>query len=100
MRQKDDPWHPMTEPVDLKYLGKLAEECGELNQAIGRCIIQGIDGCEPDSQKVNRTWLQEEIADVLVNAALVIKRFNLDMPAINKRYKLKRSRLVVWHEQA
>lgn len=100
MRQENDPWSPMTNAVDLKYLGKLAEECGELNQAIGRCIIQGIDGAEPDSRKVNRTWLQEEIADVLANIKLVTDHFELDSDAIEERAETKKARLRIWHEQA
>lgn len=90
----------MTNSTDLKYLGKLAEESGELNQAIGRCIIQGIDGHEPDSLKPNRAWLEEEIADVMANARLVIDHFSLDSDRINERAEQKKVRLRVWHDQA
>lgn len=100
MRQKDDPWHPMANPVDLKYIGKLAEESGELSQAIGRCIIQGVDGHEPDSKKPNRRWLEEEIADVVANAKLCIDHFELDEDFINERAEQKKERLRIWHDQA
>lgn len=94
------PWHPMSDPVDVKYLGKLAEECGELGSAVARCLIQGIDDCEPDTGKPNRTWLAEEIADVIANIALCSERFNLDRALINARAELKKKRLKTWYEQA
>lgn len=100
MRQLNDPWHPMTDSVDLKYLGKLSEESGELTQAVGRCIIQGIDGHEPDSKKVNRTWLEEELADVWANSELVIERFGLDRNKMLTRRDEKIRRLRMWHNQA
>lgn len=95
-----NPWHPMTDAVDLKHLGKLGEECGELSAAISRCIIQGIDEAEPVTGKVNRQWLEEEIADVLANIELNIERFKLDRAAIAVRSKKKRKHLTIWHKQA
>jgi len=80
-----NPRHPMTVPIDLKHLGKLGEELNECGSAVSRCIIQGIDESEPVTGKVNRQWLQDEIADVLANAELVIEHFGLDKEAINKR---------------
>lgn len=54
-RFKDhSPWHPMTDSVDLKHLGKLMEELGECQAAIARCIIQGIDSAEPVTGKINK----------------------------------------------
>lgn len=49
-----NPWHPISDPVDLKHLGKLSEELGECSAAVARCIIQGIDECEPVTGKINR----------------------------------------------
>jgi hypothetical protein len=100
MRQLNDPWHPMTNPIEIKYLGKLSEESGELTAAIGRCLIQGIDNSEPNSNKINRVWLTEEISDVLANIELVISKFELNVDFINERIKAKKARLIVWHEQA
>lgn len=94
------PWHPMTDPRDLKTVGKLIEELGECVAAAARCQIQGIDECEPVTGKPNRQWLTEELADVLVNANLVIDRFNLDRAAIVARMDKKRPLLQGWHEEA
>jgi NTP pyrophosphatase (non-canonical NTP hydrolase) len=94
------PWHPITDAVDLKHLGKLAEECGELSSAVARCIIQGIYECDPTTGKPNRQWLTEEIADVLANAELVRRRFQLDYAAIASRASFKAERLRHWHAGA
>lgn len=95
-----NPWHPITDAVDLKHLGKLAEECGELVAAVSRCIIQGVDEAEPVTGKVNRQWLEDEIADVLANIALVEKRFGLDSSRMADRAERKMNHLRKWHVQA
>lgn len=95
-----NPWHPISDPVDLKHLGKLAEETGELGSALARCIIQGIDEREPVTGKCNREWLEDEIADVTANIALVTKHFNLDSERIFRRVLRKMEQLKKWHELA
>jgi NTP pyrophosphatase (non-canonical NTP hydrolase) len=92
-----NPWRPMTIALDLKHLGKLAEETNELGAAISRCIIQGIDECEPVTRKPNREWLQDEIADVLANIELVATHFGLDANAIRTRAERKKAHLRGWH---
>lgn len=94
------PWHPMTDPQDLKTLGKLGEELGECQAAAMRCLVQGIDEKEPKTGKVNRHWLEDEIADVAVNMTLVIERFGLDEARINKRAEAKEPLLRAWHDGA
>lgn len=91
------PWEPITNKTDLKHLGKLAEECCELGSAISRAIIQGIDECEPDTKKVNRKWIEDEIADVHANTFLVIERFQLDWWRIEDRKNKKIAKLRAWH---
>lgn len=94
------PWHPMNNALDLKHLGKLGEESGELSAAVSRCIIQGIEECEPVTEKPNREWLEDEIADVLANCALVSEHFDLDEERIEKRRDLKYDQLKKWHGMA
>lgn len=57
-------WKPEPDVVLHQALGKLAEECAELSQAVARCLIQGYHEEEPVTHKLNRTQLMEEIADV------------------------------------
>jgi hypothetical protein len=92
-----NPWHPITDPVDLKHLGKLSEEVNELGSATSRCIIQGIDACEPVTGKPNREWLEDEIADVQANIDLVIERFGLDEERMAARVEKKKLHLKQWH---
>ncbi len=82
-------WHPITDPRHLRHLGKLAEECGELTSALSRCIIQGIDQKEPVTGKVNRDWLEEEIADVEALIERLKEYLALDRDKISARIAKK-----------
>lgn len=97
---KMNPWHPMSNPVDLKHLGKFGEELGECASAVSRCIIQGINENEPITGKSNKKWLEEEIADILAGAELVVARFDLDTREIYKRTARKKEQLKSWHDMA
>lgn len=95
-----NPWHPMTDSIDLKHMGKLAEESGELATVAARCIIQGIDEQVPGENKTNKRWLEEEAADVLANISLVVKHFRLNVEFIYERADMKMDRLEQWHAMA
>lgn len=90
----------MKDPVDQKTIGKFLEELGECTAAASRCFIQGIDEREPVTGKLNREWLEEEIADVLANIELVGKRFGLDQKATGERVARKIAHLRKWHSMA
>jgi hypothetical protein len=94
------PWHPMDNPVDLKHIGKLIEELTECGAAAARCMIQGIDESEPTTGKINRDWLEDEMADVLANIQLNINRFNLNETKISNRKYTKMVKLMTWHKMA
>jgi NTP pyrophosphatase (non-canonical NTP hydrolase) len=97
--REPNPWHPITVPIDLKHLGKLSEEAGELCAAISRCIIQGVDEREPVTGKQNAEWLEDEIADVMANMHLVVTHFQLDIVRILERKQKKEMHLRKWHGQ-
>lgn len=78
-------WQPTTSKVDLAYLGKLGEELSECATAVFRCIIQGINESEPTTGKLNREWLEDELADVQSLFRHVIPHFNLDVNRIARR---------------
>ena len=99
-RQTTDPWHPMSDPVDIKTIGKFLEELGEGVSAAARSLIQQIDGKEPTTGKSNKEWMEDEIADILANAELNIERFKLDGHRIGARVELKKARLRAWHKEA
>lgn len=93
------PWNPETDRVRLALLGKLLEELGEATQIAARCIIQGIDGIDPDDCTINRIVLEAELADVFAAASLVIKAFELTESAIAFRAERKSEHLLLWHEK-
>lgn len=92
-----NPWVPTTDKLDLKHLGKLAEELGELSSAVARCIIQGFDENHPVTGKPNKEWLEEEIADVYATMSHVQKHFGLDYNFIRNRETNKINYLAEWH---
>lgn len=86
---KASNWLPETNKYRLALLGKLAEECNELAAACTRCIIQGVDEREPQTAKVNRAWLEDEISDVQAMISHVITGFTLDHAKILYRKEIK-----------
>ena len=93
-----EPWIPMSDPVDLKYLGKFIEELGEGTQAAGRCLIQGMDQFNEKEGHINKTCLEDEIADIEANIKLVKERFGLDEFYISMRVEMKLPKLRAWHD--
>lgn len=93
-----DPWQPITSKADLKRLGKFGEELNECGAAVSRSIIQGVDEAEPVTGKLNRLWLEDEIADVRANSELVIEHFGLDEARIAARAERKKLHLQQWHD--
>lgn len=94
------PWHPISNPVDIKHLGKLNEELGEAISAVSRCIIQGLEGVNAKSNQTNKEWLEDELADVIANSELVIDRFGLDKARIAQRVADKKAFLLPLHLRA
>lgn len=103
MEDKDIPvhdapsdWQPITSKVELAILGKFGEELCEAGASVFRCIIQGVDEKEPKTHKVNKEWLEDEIADVLALMAFVRDHFALDNERVNKRIAMKRAYKAPW----
>lgn len=101
------PWHPTTDPVDIKHWGKLQEEIGELQEVLGklqaavaRCMIQGIDESHPITNFPNKEWLENELADVQAGIGLIVLRFTLDQERMGKRTAGKMKQLAEWHRMA
>ncbi|RWE37459.1 hypothetical protein [Mesorhizobium sp.] len=92
------PWTPETDPVRLKVLGKLIEEFSEGGSAAARCIIQGVNEAEPVTGKINRVWLEDELADALANIRRTIESLGLDHERINLRAERKYAYITRWLE--
>lgn len=89
-------WIPTTNLFHLRRLGKLGEECGELQAVASRCVIQGIDEVDPSSGKTNRQRLIEELADVVAQIDCTVEAFNLDEHTIRARIAHKRQQMADW----
>lgn len=84
------PWKP-------KHRGKLLEELNEAGAIVARCLIQGIDEANPDGGELNKTALENELADVMVNIVLCVDRFKLNETRMDLRCNLKEPFLRKWH---
>lgn len=89
-------WVPTTNLLELRRFGKLGEELGELQAVISRCIIQGLDGLDPATKKINRRRLEEECADVQAQIETTIKALDLDRMFIVCRNGEKQSQMNEW----
>lgn len=97
-RKGPSPWKPVVDTNDIKHLGKLGEEAGELVNAICRTLIQGLDGVNPTNGESNREWLENEMADVLGMIAHNIKHFKLNEDRIMARMEAKMAYIKPWFE--
>lgn len=89
-------WVPTTELWQLRRLGKLGEELGELVAVTNRCIIQGINEVDPHSQKLNWVRLMEEMADVLAQIQCTTEAFHLSEEKIQERVIKKVAQMAEW----
>ncbi len=95
---QSNPWVPMSDVKSVRVLGKLLEELNEAGAASARCLIQGIDEAEPVTGKVNREWLEDELADVMANIYLAMEHFNLRSARMVDRTGKKMEHLRGWHK--
>lgn len=95
---KVSDWQPITDKVDLAYLGKTGEELGELVAALFRCIIQGILEVEPTTKKPNKQWLEYEIADVRMMFDHLVPHFELDLDRMELRGARKYAFKKLWFD--
>lgn len=51
-------------PAEAERLALLAEECGEVIQAIGKVLRHGFESTHPDGGPTNRESLERECGDV------------------------------------
>lgn len=90
-------WVPVTDLRMLARLGKLNEELAELSAIVARCIIQGVEECNPETGKLNRLALEQEIADVLAGIKIIVEDLRLDSLKIAERCQHKVDHLRRWH---
>ena len=91
-----NPWKAEKDPKKLAILGKLAEELGELQAVVCRCIIQGADEVHPVTGKPNLEWLWEEMVDVANMMDFVYRTWEADWDAIIRRRAKKHKMIEQW----
>lgn len=80
-------------------LSKLIEECGELQQVMGKILATGGDPHHWDGSNLVQR-MEEEIGDVLAAIGFVVFHTKaLDFDAIAHRSQEKRLRFEQWHEE-
>ena len=90
-------------PMNQNGLGKLAEECGEVIQVVGKLIqypLHQLIGSfpHPDGTYL-RERLEDELADVLAAISFVIEKLNLRSQTISKRKHEKLELFRKWDKE-
>lgn len=78
-------------------LSKLAEECGEVLQVIGK-LIQTRGEFKHWNVPDLKVALEDEIADVQAACVFVMLKCNLDQVRLSKRFSEKLDKFEAWHD--
>lgn len=78
-------------------LAKLAEECGELLQVVGKKLAYP-EGDHPDGVGPLDERMQEEMADVMAAILFTANKLKLDVEAIGNRMETKIALFEKWDE--
>jgi NTP pyrophosphatase (non-canonical NTP hydrolase) len=79
-------------------VAKLIEECGELQQVLGKRLAYWTTDEHPDGSNL-RDRMQDEMGDVLAAIDFVIKHLNLDSWAVADRHARKLALFDTWQAQ-
>lgn len=79
-------------PAEAERLAILAEECGEVIQAIGKIQRHGWDSTY-ENGITNRAQLEIELGDVQVISSMMIAKDDIDMGNIVTRMDIKREKI-------
>lgn len=87
-------------PAEAERLALLAEECGEVIQAIGKVLRHGFESTHPDGGPTNREALEREMGDVYHAMVRMCGTGDLDWNAVTQRADDKaRSVVRYFHHQ-
>lgn len=85
-------------PIAHGGISKLIEECGELQQELGKFLTYGM-GEHPDGKGPLDKRIEDEMADVLAAAELVKIKHKLDGGRINARAQQKLELFLKWDKR-
>ena len=76
-------------PAEAERLAVLAEEAGEIVQAVGKILRHGYDSCHPVSGVSNRASLEWELGDFVVSMGMLANTHDVSVEAIEARAAVK-----------
>jgi len=86
-------------PIAHGGIAKLIEECGELQQVLGKFLTYGM-GEHPDGKGPLDKRIEDEMADVLAAMRLVgVKHQTIDLARINFRAEQKLKLFLDWDKR-
>lgn len=87
-------------PAEAERLALVAEECGEVIQAITKILRHGYESCYPDSGLTNRAHMTNEMGDLHAVVNLMVDAGDVDVAEIDTAMRDKLKRLPKWlHHQ-
>lgn len=91
---------PGLTPAEIERLALLAEECGEVAQAVGKVLRHGWESRPPRGGQANRTALAREIGDLRAVVGVMLDADDLQLSDLQHWQWSKRSVLPLWtHHQ-
>lgn len=91
-KRVDTPFNGLT-PAQAERLALLAEECGEVVQAVGKILRHGYESSHPNFIATNRTQLAKEIGDVYAAVGMLTGARDLDPETIDRLAESKTARV-------
>lgn len=87
-------------PAEIERLSLLAEEAGEVVQAVGKILRHGYESQHPDGGPTNRENLQREIGDLAAACQLMVSNYDLSAESLElaRDTKLLNVRKYLHHE--
>jgi len=80
-------------PAEAERLALLLEECGEVQQVIGKILRHGYDSRHPDGGPTNRGLLAAEIGDIHCAGTMLIEAGDVSEQAVRDAAAAKRRRI-------
>lgn len=80
-----------------KGIAKLIEECGELQQILGKKLAYYTTDEHPDGKGSLNKRIEDELADVQAAIDLVVVNLNLDAKRVQQRRQKKYFQFLHWH---
>ena len=93
---RGDSGIPGLSPAEIERLSMLAEECGEVVQAVGKVLRHGWDCSSPYGSRTNRVTLEREVGDVRAIVGLMLDSHDLHLAEVQTWQRRKRAAVPKW----